>query len=69
MGPLDKYSLIIKCLIDQAKRSNTQNKSGFAALVNCVVASAAPWSQVYHLEDFNCTVPYCHSVFCLGNTL
>lgn len=43
MGPLYKYSLIIKCLFDQAKRSITQDKSGFAALVDCVVASAASW--------------------------
>ena len=36
---------------EQAKRS-TQNKSGFAALVDHVFASATPWQQVYRLGGF-----------------
>ena len=41
--------------MEQAKRS-TQDKSGFATLVDRVVASATPWEQVYRLENFNCSL-------------
>ena len=61
MRPLDIYiAKLFNVFTDQAKRSTQlQDKSGFAALVDHVAANATPWSQVYHLEDFNCTVLYC----------
>ena len=55
--PWIKIAKLLNVPIKLAKRS-TQDKSGFAALVDRVVASATPRKQVYHLEDFNCTVMY-----------
>ena len=54
-GPWINIAKLSNVSIEQAK-SFTQHKSGFAALVDCVVASATPWQQAYRLEDFNCTV-------------
>ena len=41
-GPWINIAKLSNVSIEQAK-SFTQHKSGFAALVDCVVASATPW--------------------------
>ena len=43
--------LPVNVSIEQAK-SSTQDKSGFAAVVDRVVASATPWQEVYRLGGF-----------------
>ena len=44
MAPLDKIIIakLLNVSIERAKRS-TKDKSGFAALVACVVTCATPW--------------------------